>query len=563
MDQILHGVLLSDKSDEEKKLCIDHILSCSLSSEQQQSIASVCWAMWPEGSTPPQVPVLVHALQQLPNQFIVCARRYLKDNQVAGDTSDACTLWMECETRHAEWIPVIKVLFLYMSMRPMHMLSRVVSVFQRCSPTPFSTFLLVKDLYLSTEKLASVLIKCGRLPMVGHTGAWVKQFLLLLVKCDQWQVLLTGGNDVILSVAEQLESPNSIHGSLVVLETIFLGFQENADVFLAFFPHFYDRVAPWVTSPPPTSLPTATLIYLHEFLQGLLFAFPGHPFVQAKLSHLCSMLPPLSPSFDVEAIGEELRWKNCKHGDQSPFASTDTATGPHASTPSNGGADAIIHGFMGLRNVGNSCYMNAVLQGLYHTVALRKLVESTTPTPTKRKLPSTVAPSNGAAVVAAEFGLLVRQMSAQGSGCVALQHITRFRAALAAEFQTSRQQDASEFLHYLWDLVMTHFLESRAEWSHVFNGNVARHVTCSRCRAVSTTTEPFLDITVPVPTTGAGLPLLTLLRAQFATETLSGDNAYCCEVCNDRVDATKKTVIADAPPHLLVTLSRFQYNLQR
>ncbi|RHY30564.1 hypothetical protein DYB32_004212 [Aphanomyces invadans] len=359
MDQILHGVLLSDKSDEEKKLCIDHILSCSLSSEQQQSIASVCWAMWPEGSTPPQVPVLVHALQQLPNQFIVCARRYLKDNQVAGDTSDACTLWMECETRHVEWIPVIKVLFLYMSMRPMHMLSRVVSVFQRCSPTPFSTFLLVKDLYLSTEKLASVLIKCGRLPMVGHTGAWVKQFLLLLVKCDQWQVLLTGGNDVILSVAEQLESPNSIHGSLVVLETIFLGFQENADVFLAFFPHFYDRVAP--------------------ISRGT--------------------LPPVV-----------VAW-----------------------TPIGG---------------------------------------------------------------------------------------DRFRAALAAEFQTSRQQDASEFLHYLWDLVMTHFLESRAEWSHVFNGNVARHVTCSRCRAVSTTTEPFLDITVPVPTTGAGLPLLTLLRAQFATETL-------------------------------------------
>ncbi|RHZ19029.1 hypothetical protein DYB37_003762 [Aphanomyces astaci] len=298
MDQILQGVLLSDKSDDEKKLCIDHILSCSLSREQHLSISGICWSLWPEGSTPALAFVLVHALGQLPNQFIVCARRYL--NNPATSEDDACFRWMQMETRHAEWIPVIKVLFLFLSMRPAQTLGRVVAVFQHCPCVPFSSFLVVKDLYLNTEKLANILIKCGRLPMVGHTCAWLKQLLLLLVHGEQWPVLLTGGNDVILSVAEQLQSADTVHGSLVVLETIFLGFQENADVFLAFFPHFYDRVAPWVTT-PPSALPHSTLVYLHEFLQGLLFAFPGHPFVQAKLRHLCTLLPPLS-TFDVGTV---------------------------------------------------------------------------------------------------------------------------------------------------------------------------------------------------------------------------------------------------------------------
>ncbi|RHY14365.1 hypothetical protein DYB36_001383 [Aphanomyces astaci] len=380
MDQILQGVLLSDKSDDEKKLCIDHILSCSLSREQHQSISGICWSLWPEGSTPALASVLVHALGQLPNQFIVCARRYL--NNPATPEDDACFRWMQMETRHAEWIPVIKVLFLFLSMRPAQTLGRVVAVFQHCPCVPFSSFLVVKDLYLNTEKLANVLIKCGRLPMVGHTGAWLKQLLLLLVHGEQWPVLLTGGNDVILSVAEQLQSADTVHGSLVVLETIFLGFQENADVFLAFFPHFYDRVAPWVTT-PPSALPHSTLVYLHEFLQGLLFAFPGHP----------------------------------------------------------------------------------------------------------------------------------------------------FRATLAAEFQTSRQQDASEFLHYVWDHVTARRDPAAAWKDSVFTGKYARHITCSRCHAVSTTTEEFLDIPVPVPTAaaiGPPLPLLTLLRAQFATESLTGVREKVC-----------------------------------
>ncbi|KAF0686686.1 Aste57867_21528 [Aphanomyces stellatus] len=580
MDQILHAILLSDKSDDEKKLCVDHILASSLTPEQSKSVSAMCWAMWPEGTSPPNVELLTYTLKQLPMQFIVCSRRYL--NSSAASEPD-CFRWMQEETRQVEWIPVIKVLFFFLAMRPTEKLARVYAVLQHCPTVPFSTFLVVKDLYLDASKLAAVLIKLGRLPMRGHTGHWLKQFLLLLVKDEQWVVLVKGGTDVLLSVAEQLSGHDTVLGSLVVLETIFLGYQENADVFVAFFAHFHDRLAPWFEA-DATALPTPTLVYLHEMLQGLLFAFPGHPLLQTKLVELCRRLPPLPDTFDVDAYVEALRWKNCKQGDQSPFGASTTEDSGSGSSGS-GGEDSVIQpalyeGYIGLRNVGNTCYMNSVLQGLFMTPAMRHLVLTSSPTAssTKRSL------DNGP--ITAEFRALLRYMHDSHAACVdsgRLQRsvtmtspnssgydvIRRFRATLAAEFQTSRQQDASEFLHYVLDKLSSPGGVSGVPKStfqdmvgRLFTGKYARRITCSRCEAVSTTVEEFMDMNVPVPTSSPA-SLEALVQSQLATELLADANAYFCDACHDRVEAIKQTVVDHAPEHLILTMSRFQYNATR
>ncbi|CAK4103335.1 unnamed protein product [Aphanomyces euteiches] len=557
MDHIMRAILVSDRTDEEKKLCIDHILASSLTSEQAQKVAVMCWQMWPEGTEPPSnVHILAHALKHLPNQFIVCARRYLNSSLTA--ESDYCFQWMQEESRHLEWVPVIKVLFLYLSMRPADKLRRVHDVFHKCPCVPFSTFLVAKDLYMESLKLAAVLMKCGRIPMRGHMGEWLKHYLLVLVQGEQWSVLVKGGTDVILNVSEQLNSRDTVHGSLVVLEIIFLGYQEAPDVFIAFFSHFYDRIEPWLSA--AESLPEATLIYLHGMLQGLLFAFPGHPLIQAKLIRLCKALPPVPSSFDVEVYVDALRWKNCKQGEQSPFGLDDTSstasesTSDFSSTSSGGGA--VYDGLIGLRNLGNTCYMNSVLQGLYLTPAFRSLFLSS--------VSSTKRPLNGTkSTLVSEFKALLRHMNSAGKSSADSIYIHRLRTKLAAEYQTSRQQDASEFLHYLVDELATQSGQVERV-ARIFNGKITRRITCSRCGVASTTDEDFIDLNVPMPSTPVTVPLTALVQAtQLGTEQLTDANAYYCEGCADRVDATKTTAVSQAPQHLIVTLSRFQYNLQR
>jgi hypothetical protein len=317
MDQIVQALLLSDHPDSIKQQYLDHILAtASLTLAQQQSIADVLWAAWPENqTTPPPSLLVIRALQHpsLSHQFLPCVSRYLKTESLTPDQEHAYFLWMTQEKRPTEWRKVLLMLILYLAWRNPSQLSRVYRILQECPGISFSetsSGITSAALNLDSNKKAEVLIKCGRVPMIGYMGPWLRQFILLLVQGSEWIALVKGGTDILLSVSEQLTDDRTVHGALVVLETIFLGYQENANVFLGFFSHVFDRMETfWFHDHENTSssslsrscisLERATLIRLHQFLLGLMFAFPGHPLHQARMQQLCTRLPPCPPTFHL------------------------------------------------------------------------------------------------------------------------------------------------------------------------------------------------------------------------------------------------------------------------
>lgn len=112
-------------------------------------------------------------------------------------------------------------------------------------------------------------------------------------------------------------------------------------------------------------------------------------------------------------------------------------------------ASGLVEGQCGLWNIGNTCFMNSVLQCLSHTQDLTKFARSTT-------APSLVVDKGSSSStkdqkIWAEFCKLITQMWQLG---VKSANPSDLKMALSSKYRMysgSAQQDAQEFLRYLLD----------------------------------------------------------------------------------------------------------------
>jgi len=215
----------------------------------------------------------------------------------------------------------------------------------------------------------------------------------------------------------------------------------------------------------------------------------------------------------------------------------------------------------GFRNVGNTCYANAVLQCLLSTALTEALLDPKSFSPQR----DVICPQKPDRDTKNKCKWLTRELKTISStyhkkeftlfaNTVDPSAITKHPDRLSPCLRPYQQEDAHEFLRALLSTLVMNGQNRRL--SSLFDGLLESSVTCHTCKRPSLTRDRYMDISLDI--LPSSITTLTDALAQFtAPEVLTKENAVACQHCKSKGVATKEMRLATAPSILVCHLKRF------
>ncbi|XP_036308136.1 ubiquitin carboxyl-terminal hydrolase 22 isoform X2 [Pipistrellus kuhlii] len=242
-------------------------------------------------------------------------------------------------------------------------------------------------------------------------------------------------------------------------------------------------------------------------------------------------------------------------------------------------------GLRGLINLGNTCFMNCIVQALTHTPLLRDFFLS--------DRHRCEMPSPSSCLVCEMSSLFQEFYSGHRSPHIPykLLHLVWTHARHLAGYE---QQDAHEFLIAALDVLHRHCKgddngKKASNPNHcnciidqIFTGGLQSDVTCQVCHGVSTTIDPFWDISLDLP--GSSSPFWPLspgsegsvvngeshasgtttltdcLRRFTRPEHLGSSAKIKCSGCHSYQESTKQLTMKKLPIVACFHLKRFEHS---
>ncbi|PIK56391.1 putative ubiquitin carboxyl-terminal hydrolase 8 [Apostichopus japonicus] len=241
----------------------------------------------------------------------------------------------------------------------------------------------------------------------------------------------------------------------------------------------------------------------------------------------------------------------------------------------------------GLRNLGNTCFMNSVVQCLSNTSLLSKyFLEDTYLNDINQN-----NPLGRKGEVAVEFAVVVKALWAGQYKSIAPRDLLRTVIKYVPEFnqKIGHHHDSQEFLVFLMDGLHEDLNEVRERqyvkeedfsnlpplqgsmqsWKNhqilnrsiivtLFQGQFRSVVRCLHCKNESVKYEAFMFLELPIPSR-TKCTLQECLQKFQSEEKLAGDNATLCSKCKRLRDSVKVIRISRLPPILIIHLKRFYF----
>ncbi|KFQ13271.1 Ubiquitin carboxyl-terminal hydrolase 42, partial [Leptosomus discolor] len=209
----------------------------------------------------------------------------------------------------------------------------------------------------------------------------------------------------------------------------------------------------------------------------------------------------------------------------------------------------------GLYNLGNSCFLNSILQCLTYTPPLANYLLS------REHSQSCLQQQTCVMCTVEEHINKVLRCPANAGRPMAVGNVLNL---MGDHFQYGQQEDAHEFFLYTVNAMQTACLRGRSNLDassqsttaihQIFWGFLRSRVTCLSCRAVSDSYEAFLDVPLDIR---AASSVTAALKGFVEPERLDGQNRFKCASCNKMVVACKKLTLHHAPNVLTLCLKRF------